>query len=78
MFAGNEHARTMSGGFMEEMFETLFALAITAAICIGVISLSVHLNEARIARGPAAGTTQAAATTEPSGVARAPTASNFN
>ena len=51
MSVRNEHGPTMSGGFMEAMFDTLIALAIAAAICVGVISLSVHLNEARIARG---------------------------
>jgi hypothetical protein len=75
MSVGNEHERTMSDGFIEATFETLFALAIAAAICVGVISLSVHLNEARNARGPAADMAQAAAATGPSGAANA---SNFN
>jgi hypothetical protein len=75
MSVGNEHERTMSDGFIEATFETLFALAIATAICVGVISLSVHLNEARSARGPAADMAQAAAATGPSGAA---SASNFN
>jgi len=75
---GNEDGPTMSDGFIEAMLETLVALAVAGAICVGLISLSVHLNEARIARGLAAGTAQAAAATVPSGVADAPAASNFN
>lgn len=78
MSVGNEHGWPMSGGLIEAMFETLFGLAIAAAICVGVISLSVHLNEARTARGPAADMAQAAAATGPSGVAGAASASNFN
>jgi hypothetical protein len=35
-------------GFIEAMWETLIALAIAAAISIGLISLSAHLNEAKI------------------------------
>jgi hypothetical protein len=78
MSVGNEHERTMSDGFIEATFETLFALAIAAAICVGVITLSVHLNEARSARGPAADMAQAPAPTGPSSVAGAARASNFN
>jgi len=41
----------MSDGYIEEIWETLIALATAAAICISVISLAVHLNETRAARG---------------------------
>jgi hypothetical protein len=75
MSVGNEHERTISDGFIEATFETLFALAIAAAICVGVISLSVHLNEARSARGAAADMAQAAPAT---GASVAASASNFN
>jgi hypothetical protein len=37
----------VSGGFIEAMSETAVALTIAAAVCVGVTSLSVHLNEAR-------------------------------
>jgi Na+-translocating ferredoxin:NAD+ oxidoreductase RnfG subunit len=67
-FVGTEH-RPISG-FIEAMWETLVALAIAAAICVGMISLSVHLNEAQIARASAADTAQAAAATIPSGPAK--------
>ena len=49
----------MPDGFIEAMWETLIARAIAAAICVGMISLSVHLNETRIARASAVGTAQA-------------------
>ena len=39
-----------SDGFLEAMLETLIALAIVAAICVSVMSLSAHLNNARTAR----------------------------
>ena len=60
-FAGAATGPGISGGFIEAMCETLVALAIAAAICIGVISLSAHVNEARSARASAAGTLQEAA-----------------
>jgi signal transduction histidine kinase len=63
---------------IEATFETLFALAVAAAICVGVISLSVHLNEARSAHGPVAEMAQAAAATGPSSVPGAASASNLN
>jgi hypothetical protein len=37
----------MSDGLIEAVWETLVALAVAAAICAGIISLSAHLNEAR-------------------------------
>jgi Tfp pilus assembly protein PilV len=76
-FVRTEHRLTMSAGFIEAMCETLVALAIAAAICVGVISLSVHLNETQIARASAANTVQAAATTMPSGPAK-DAAAQFN
>jgi hypothetical protein len=39
----------LSVGFIEALSETLVALAIAAAICVGVMSLAVHLNETQIA-----------------------------
>jgi hypothetical protein len=77
LFVGIEHRPTMSGGFIEALCETLIALAIAAAICVAVISLSVHLNEAGIARASAANTAQAAATTMPP-VAAKDAAAQFN
>jgi hypothetical protein len=41
----------MSDGYIEEIWETLIALATAAAIGIGVVSLAAHLNETRAARG---------------------------
>ncbi len=43
----------VSGRFIEAISETAVALAIVVAICVGLISLSVHLNEVRKARAPA-------------------------
>jgi uncharacterized membrane protein YccF (DUF307 family) len=67
----------MSHDFIEGMWEMLIALAIAAAICVCIISLSVHLNEARIARASAVETAQAAGATFRSGPAKA-AASEFN
>jgi hypothetical protein len=67
----------MPGDFIEGIWETLIALAIAAAICVGMTSLSVHLNEMRIARASAVQTAQAAAATMRSGPAKA-AASEFN
>jgi hypothetical protein len=77
LFVGIGRRPTMLGGFIEALCETLIALATAAAICIAVISLSVHLNEAGIARASAANTAQAAATTVPP-VAAKDAASQFN
>jgi hypothetical protein len=46
-------APDVSGGFIEAVSETAIALTIAAAVCVGVISLSVHLNEARNVHAPA-------------------------
>jgi hypothetical protein len=77
LFVGIEHRPTISGGFIEALCETLIALTIAAAICVAVISLSVHLNEAGIARASAPNTTQAVATTVRP-VAAKDAASQFN
>lgn len=60
----------MPEGLIKAMWETLVALAIAAAICAGIISLSVHLNEARIAR-TSVDMAQATAPATPSGPAAA-------
>jgi hypothetical protein len=44
----------MSDGYIEEIWETLIALATAAAICIGVVNLAAQLNETRAARGTTA------------------------
>jgi hypothetical protein len=77
LFAKSEHESKMFADFIEGMLETLMAVAIAAAICIGMISLSVHLNETRIARASAVDTAQAAAETLRSGPVTA-SASEFN
>ena len=67
---------------IEEIWETLIALATAAAICISVVSLAVHLNETRAARGIESSTRahDAADARLSSGVAGidAPGASHFN
>jgi hypothetical protein len=72
----------MSDGYIEEIWETLIALATAAAICISVVSLAVHLNETRAARGIESSTRahDAADARLSSGVAGidAPGASHFN
>jgi hypothetical protein len=42
-----------SSAFVEAMWETLIALAITAAISISLISLSAHLNKVKTLRDAA-------------------------
>jgi hypothetical protein len=76
-FVGTKLRPTLSGGLIEVLCETLVALAIAAAICVGTVSLSVHLNETQIARASAADTPQAAAATMPSGPAKG-AGSQFN
>jgi hypothetical protein len=44
----------MSDGLIEAMWETLAALTVAAAICIGITSLSACLNEVRTARASVA------------------------
>jgi hypothetical protein len=68
LFVQTEQGSKMSDGLIEAMWETLVALAVAAAICAGIISLSAHLNEARIAR-TSVDMAQAAITATPSGPA---------
>ena len=42
-------------GFVETIWETVFAVAIAAAVCVGLANLSVHINEAQVARTAAIG-----------------------
>jgi len=51
----------LSGGFIEAMWETLIALIMAGAICISLISLSVHLNKAKTLRESDVRTVQSAA-----------------
>ena len=51
-------------GFVEALWETMVALAMTAGVCVGIISLAAHLNETRAARSAS----------EPSVAVSAPTA----
>jgi hypothetical protein len=51
----------LTGGFIEAMWETLIALPMAAAICIGLISLSAHLNKAKTLREAGAGVMQSTA-----------------
>jgi hypothetical protein len=44
-----------SGGMIEVIWETLFALATAMAICVGVVRLAGHLNDAQVARNPGIG-----------------------
>jgi hypothetical protein len=50
-----------SGAFMEAIWETFIALAITAAISISLISLSAHLNQAKVLRDAASATVRVGA-----------------
>ena len=71
-----------SNSFMEAMWETLIALAVTAGISISLISLSAHLNEVKKLReSVAVATMQSKAPLAlPSGsaVGAAQPATNFN
>jgi hypothetical protein len=47
-FTGSDETpNILSDGFIEAMWDLLIALGTAAAICIGVISLSAHLNAAQ-------------------------------
>jgi hypothetical protein len=70
-FVWTENRPTMSGGLIEAIWETLVVLAVAAAISIGLISLSTHLNETQIARASGVEMAQAAAKSMPSGPAKA-------
>jgi hypothetical protein len=68
----DEPSNIISDGFVEVMWETLIALATVAAICISVISLAAHLNDARTIRDGAENGTHARHTADtrlPSGIA---------
>jgi hypothetical protein len=39
-----------SDGSLEAIRETMFAVAIATAVCVGLANLAVHVNEARAAR----------------------------
>jgi hypothetical protein len=72
-FSGSEETpNIVSDGFIEAMWEMLIALGTAAAICIGVVSLSAHLNAVQKVRGIAEYSTQAPDATNPRlpGVAR--------
>ena len=60
----------LSDGFVETLWETLIALATTAGICVSVISLAGHLNEARAARSGASSAAASAPTTRVTGLSR--------
>jgi hypothetical protein len=71
----------LSGGFVEAMWETLIALAMAAAICISLISLATHLNNAKTIRESGARTMQSTAAHRLPSVANIGTteaASHFN
>jgi hypothetical protein len=55
------HLDLLSGGFIEATWDTLIALAMAAAICISLISLSTHLNKAKTLRESGARTLQSTA-----------------
>jgi hypothetical protein len=42
-------------GFVEAIWETALAVAIATAVCVGLANLSVHINEAQVARTAAVG-----------------------
>src|SRR5262245_56073013 len=47
-----------SAGLIEAIWDTLFALATTTAIYLGVASLASHLNDAQAARGTGIGSSK--------------------
>lgn len=60
----NNNTRSLdlqSGGFIEAMWETSMALAMAAAICVSLISLSTHLNKAKTFRESGARSMQSTA-----------------
>jgi hypothetical protein len=73
-FSGSDETpNIVSDGFVEAMWEMLIVLGTAAAICIGLVSLSVHLNATQKVRGIAEYSTQAPDATirrPPAGVAR--------
>jgi hypothetical protein len=75
-YGGNnstQYPEFLSGGFIEAMWETSIALTVAAAICVGLISLSAHLDKAKTLREIGAGTLSSAA-----GIGAATAASHFD
>jgi hypothetical protein len=68
-----QYPEFLSGGFIEAMWETLIALTIAAAICVGLISLSAHLDKAKTLREIGVGKLSSAA-----GIDASKAASHFN
>jgi hypothetical protein len=60
----------LSDSIVETLWETLIALATAAGICVSVISLAGHLNEARAARSGEASITPSAPATRVSGLSK--------
>jgi hypothetical protein len=60
----------LSDSIVETLWETLIALATAAGICVSVISLAGHLNEARAARSGAPSVTASAPTTRVTGLSK--------
>lgn len=60
----------LSDRIVETLWETLIALATAAGICVSVISLAGHLNEARAARSDALSVTAGAPTTRATGLSK--------
>jgi hypothetical protein len=58
----------LSDSIVETLWETLIALATAAGICVSVISLAGHLNEARAARSGAPSVTASAPTARVTGL----------
>jgi hypothetical protein len=50
----------LSNALLEETWETLIAIAMAAAICVGVVTLAAHLDTARPARATVANMEQTA------------------
>jgi hypothetical protein len=61
---GFDETPIVSSGFIEALWETLIALGIAAAVCIGVVSLSAHLNATQRLRGTAEYSTKATGATK--------------
>jgi hypothetical protein len=60
----------LSDSIADTLWETLIGLATAAGICVSVISLAGHLNEARAARAGTPSVTAAAPTTRVTGLSK--------
>jgi hypothetical protein len=60
----------LSDSVVDTLWETLIALATAAGICVSVISLAGHLNEARAARSGEASITPSAPTPRVTGLSK--------